>query len=179
MNIRDLRDGMRKVDVEGEITEVGEPRHVNLRDGGEARTATVVIKDSTGSIDLTLWDDKIDEVMVGFKVRISNAYTKSYRGKLSVDIGKYGKLEVLEAQTKKETPKETHSTPFEPVKGNAPLTHYYANVKEVRECNMTQANDLIAQGWTWEGTKERASDEVKDGAVIHNHGFVYIVSRRF
>ncbi|MDG6989512.1 MAG: DNA-binding protein [Nitrososphaerota archaeon] len=95
MNIRDFRDGMRRVDTEGEIVELSEPRSVNLRTGGEARVADAQLKDESGQIKLALWDDQIDQVKVGSKVRVTNGYTNSFRGELRLSIGKYGKLQVL------------------------------------------------------------------------------------
>lgn len=97
MNIKDLRDGMRRVDAEGEIVEIADPRTVNLRTGGEARVADCQLKDESGQIKLSLWDDQIDLVKQGSKVRILNGYTNSFRGELRLNVGKYGKLEVVES----------------------------------------------------------------------------------
>ena len=96
MNVRDLRDGMRRVDAEGEIAEIAEPRTVNLRTGGEARVADCMLKDDSGQIKLSLWDDQIDMVKQGSKVRVTNGYKNSFRGELRLNVGKYGRLEVLE-----------------------------------------------------------------------------------
>jgi len=96
MNVRDLRDGMRRVDAEGEIVDMAEPRSVNLRTGGEARVADCMLKDESGQIKLSLWDDQIDMVKQGSHVRVTNGYTNSFRGELRLNVGKYGKLDVLE-----------------------------------------------------------------------------------
>ena len=45
MNIKDLRDGMRTVEAEGEVTEISSPREVSLRTGGRARVADATLKD--------------------------------------------------------------------------------------------------------------------------------------
>lgn len=97
MNIKDLRDGMRRVDAEGEIVEMSEPRNVNLKSGDEARVADCVLKDDTGQIKLSLWDDQIDMVKQGTRVRVTNGYTNSFRGEIRLNVGRYGKLEVLES----------------------------------------------------------------------------------
>jgi len=97
MNIHDLRDGMRRVDAEGEIVEIADPRTVSLRTGGEARVADCQLKDESGQIKLSLWDDQIDLVKQGSKVRILNGYTNSFRGELRLNVGKYGKLEIIES----------------------------------------------------------------------------------
>ena len=95
MNIRDLRDGMRKVDIEGIISEIPEPRTVNLRDGREARVADCTLKDDTGSIKLSLWDDQIDAIQVDSKIKIENGYTTSFRGEVRLNVGRYGRMEVI------------------------------------------------------------------------------------
>jgi replication factor A1 len=88
---------MRRVDAEGEIVEMSEPRTVNLRTGGEARVADAQLKDDSGQIKLSLWDDQIDMVKQGTKVMVTNGYTNSFRGELRLNVGRYGKLEVLES----------------------------------------------------------------------------------
>ena len=87
---------MRRVDSEGEIVDISEPRNVNLRTGGEARVADCTLKDTSGSIKLSLWDDQIDAVKPGAKVRVTNGYTNSFRGEVRLNVGRYGKLEVIE-----------------------------------------------------------------------------------
>ena len=96
MKINELRDGMRKIDVEGEITEISETRDVNLRMGGQARVADALLSDETGAIKVSLWNDQIDMVKVGSKIKIENGYTNSFRGDVRVNVGKFGKLEVQE-----------------------------------------------------------------------------------
>ncbi|MCS7116198.1 MAG: OB-fold nucleic acid binding domain-containing protein [Nitrososphaerota archaeon] len=95
MKIRELRDGMRRVNVEGEISEISEPRTVNLKTGGQARVADAMLQDDTGSIKLSLWDEQIDMVSVGSRVRIENGYTNSFRGEIRLNIGRYGRLHIL------------------------------------------------------------------------------------
>ncbi len=96
MDINDLRDGMRKVEVEGEISDKSETRTVNLRTGGQANVADFTLKDETGSIKLTLWEEQIEQVSVGSKVKIENGYTNSFRSEVRVNVGRYGKLSILE-----------------------------------------------------------------------------------
>ncbi|HEY4700076.1 MAG TPA: DNA-binding protein [Nitrososphaerales archaeon] len=92
MKISTLRDGMRKVDVEGEVTEISDSRDVNLRTGGQAKVADAVITDDSGSIKLSLWDDQIDQVSVGLKIKIENGYTNSFRGEVKLNVGRFGSL---------------------------------------------------------------------------------------
>ena len=96
MNIRDLRDGMRTVEAEGEVIDISSPREVTLRTGGQAKVADATLRDDTGSIKLSLWDDQIDLVTKGARVKVTNGYTNNFRGEVQLNIGRYGKLEVLE-----------------------------------------------------------------------------------
>ena len=116
MNIRDLRDGMRKVDVEGEITGVGETRQTK---GGD-NVAGADLRDVSGSIELSLWGDDIEKVARGSHVRISNGYTSSYNGKLQLNIGKYGQMEVLGSV---DEPPEPEQPTLDTPKGKEPTDH--------------------------------------------------------
>lgn len=95
LNIKDLRDGMRRVDAEGEVTDISAPREVSLRTGDQARVADATLTDESGSIKLSLWDDQIDAVKKGAKVRITNGYINTFRGERQLNVGRYGKLEIL------------------------------------------------------------------------------------
>ena len=95
--INQLRSGMTKLDtVEGTIESISEPRTVNLKAGGQAQVADAIIKDETGQIKLTLWDAQIKMVKAGSKVTIENGYINSFKGENSLNVGKYGKLNVVE-----------------------------------------------------------------------------------
>ena len=96
-SINQLRSGMTKLDtVEGTVESISEPRTVNLKAGGQAQVADAILKDETGQIKLTLWDAQIKMVKAGSKVTVENGYINSFRGENSLNVGKYGKLNVVE-----------------------------------------------------------------------------------
>ena len=95
MEIKDLRDGMRTVEVEGEIIDVGTPREVSLRTGGQAKVADAILKDASGTIKLSLWDDQINQVSKGARVKVSNGYINQFKGEKQLNVGRYGKLDIL------------------------------------------------------------------------------------
>ena len=96
-NIGQLNKPQNKLEpVEGVIGSISEPRTVNLKTGGQAQVADAMLKDDTGEIKLTLWDAQIKMVKQGSKIRIENGYISTFRGENSLNVGKYGKLEVLE-----------------------------------------------------------------------------------
>ncbi len=96
MKISELRDGMRRIDIEGIISEIPEPRNVTLRTGQEARVADCILQDASGTVTLSLWNEDIDKVQVGSKIKIENGYTNSYRGEVKLNVGRYGQLIILE-----------------------------------------------------------------------------------
>ena len=92
--IADLRDAALHVYVEGEVVGVSEVRIVSLSHGPKGRVADATIQDSSGKIKLSLWDNLIDRVRPGFKVRVINGYTNSFRGEMRLNVGMWGTLEV-------------------------------------------------------------------------------------
>lgn len=87
---------MRRVNVTANIVEVSEPREVTTRFGENHRVATAVITDDTGTIKLSLWDSHIDQVKTGDKIQIENGYVTEFRNESQLNVGRYGKLAVLE-----------------------------------------------------------------------------------
>jgi replication factor A1 len=95
LNIKDLRNGMRRVTVEANVMEKGEPRQVRSRYKDETyMVADAVVADETGSIKLTLWNEQIDQVEVGNKVKIENGYVTSFKGEIQLNVGKFGTMTV-------------------------------------------------------------------------------------
>jgi replication factor A1 len=93
LNIKDLRNGMRRVSVEAKVVEKGEPRQVRSRYKDETYTvADARIEDETGSIKLTLWNEQIDQVEVNNTVKIENGYVTSFRGEVQLNVGKFGTM---------------------------------------------------------------------------------------
>jgi len=96
MKIRELRDGMRKVNLVAKVLEISEPREVVSRFSGETfRVADAIIGDETGTIKLSLWNEQIERVNVNDTIKIENGYVRSFRGERQLNVGRYGKLTVL------------------------------------------------------------------------------------
>lgn len=95
MGIKELKDGMRNVTVEGEIIEKSEPRPVRSRKGTPLTVSSARIGDKTGRIILVLWNEQIGWIDVGDRVRVENGYVNSYRGINQLNVGRIGRLIVL------------------------------------------------------------------------------------
>ncbi len=95
LNIGELRDGAKRIDIEAQVVEKGNTREVQSRFKDETyKVATAVVADESGSIKLTLWNEQIDRVSVGDKIRIENGYVTSFKGEIQLNVGKYGKLTI-------------------------------------------------------------------------------------
>ena len=107
MKISDLKIGQSKVDVEAEVKSIEEPRSFS-KFGKEVRVANAIIDDGSGSMKLTLWNDDIDKVKEGSKVKITNGYVNEFNGEKQLTAGKFGKMEIGgKGKAKKETEDET------------------------------------------------------------------------
>ena len=110
MTIKDLKIRQGNVDVIVDVVDVGEVREFE-KFGRTGRVATAIVKDETGDIKFTLWNDQIDSVKAGDKVHITNGYVSEWQGEPQLTTGKMGKLEVVGES--KETKKEETSPPDE------------------------------------------------------------------
>ncbi len=95
MQISDLKPKMGKIDLTVTIKDIEEPRTFN-KFGKEGRVANATIFDDSGEIKLTLWNDDIDKVKVGSKIKITNGFVNEWQGEMQLTAGRMGKLEVVE-----------------------------------------------------------------------------------
>ncbi len=80
VSISEVKVGMRDVDVEGVVSGISNVRTFNRADGASGRVATLFLRDQTGEIRVSLWNDKtegLEQMQKGSPVRISGAYTKA------------------------------------------------------------------------------------------------------
>ena len=89
---KNMRSG---IDLEGTVERKGETRTVTKKAGGEINVCDAYLTDESGEIKLTLWADDIEKVSNGSKVKITNGYTNTFKGEVSIGKGKFGQIEVL------------------------------------------------------------------------------------
>jgi len=103
-SIKDLRHGMKKVNLEAKVLEVTKPRMVHTQFGNEALLANAIIEDDTGKIRLCLWDQQVNAVTAGDIVRIGNASVATFKGEKQLRLGKTGTLTVTKDGAAKSSP---------------------------------------------------------------------------
>lgn len=94
MQIKDLQPKQGKVNIEVEVKEIGEVREFQ-KFGKVGRVANATVADKSGSIKLTLWNDDIDKVKVGDKLKVTNGFVSEFQGEKQLSAGRFGKLEVI------------------------------------------------------------------------------------
>ncbi len=94
MKIKDLQVNQGNVDLLVEVTEKDEPRTFE-KFGKSGRVCDAKVKDGTGSVTLTLWNDDIGVIKVGDKIHLQNGWCSEFRGTKQVSAGKAGKIEVI------------------------------------------------------------------------------------
>ena len=94
MQIKDLQPKQGKVEIEVEVVSKEEPREFT-KFGSVGKVCNCKVKDDSGEIKMTLWNEQADEVSVGDKLRITNGYVGDYQGELQLSTGKFGKMEKI------------------------------------------------------------------------------------
>jgi len=95
MKIKDLQPGINRVNIESEVLEKGLLREFE-KFGRKGKVCEVKIRDDTGEFILVLWDDEVDKVQQGNRIKITNGYVKRYQGEPQLLVGRYGLLEIIE-----------------------------------------------------------------------------------
>ncbi len=96
LQIRDLKSGMKQIDLEAKVLKIQNPIPVVTRFGEFAKVTNVSIKDETGTIQLPLWNKQIDTVSVGDTIRVENARVVTFRGERQLRVSRGGQLSVVE-----------------------------------------------------------------------------------
>jgi replication factor A1 len=94
--IKDLRAGMKKVNLRVKVLEFPEPNVVYTRSRIEARIANILVGDETGTIRMSLWNEQVNMVSKDDVIEIENGEVANYRGELQLRIGRSGNLNVVE-----------------------------------------------------------------------------------
>ena len=107
MDIKDLQPRQGKVDLTATVLSKESPREFN-KFGKSGKVCNALIKDDSGQVKFTLWNEQVDVVEIGDKIQITNGYVNEYQGEMQLSTGKFGQLKVLEKGT---TPTMTNIPP--------------------------------------------------------------------
>ena len=97
VKVGDLTQYSRSVNTVVKVISKTEPRDVTSRaDQSAHKVCEALVADETGSVYMTLWDEKIDEIEDDSVIGITNGYINLFRGSIRLNLGRYGSYEVLE-----------------------------------------------------------------------------------
>ena len=96
--IRDLVPGLMSVDILARVAVLGQERIFQRQSGEEGKVADATIMDETGSIRLSMWDEKA-EILKQFKtgdiLLLRGAYTREgFNGSIALNLGKLGTVTI-------------------------------------------------------------------------------------
>jgi replication factor A1 len=94
MLIKDLQAGQGNANLEVEVISVETPREFD-KYGKKLRVANAIVKDSSGQIKMSLWNEDIEKVQTGMTLKIENGYCSEFKGEKQITTGKFGKFMVL------------------------------------------------------------------------------------
>ena len=98
--IGDLKVGMKRVSLKAEMLEIPKSKIVYTRYGTTACISNTLIRDETGSMKMSLWNQQIDIVHKGDVVDVKNGEVAWFSGERQLRLGKSGSLSVIECAQK-------------------------------------------------------------------------------
>lgn len=105
--IKDIKDGMGDLNLTGKVLEVSEIRTFQRKDGSGGKVGNLLIGDETGTLRVTLWDEKTDflnQLEYGDTVELINAYARenAFTQKVELQIGNRSIIRKSEKQVEYE-----------------------------------------------------------------------------
>ena len=92
MKVKELKDRGTVDEITLKITAKEEPKEVR---GGSLKVCSLTGEDDTGKVVVTLWNQDIDKVNVGDKIKITKGWAQDYNGNMQVSSGRFGQLEIV------------------------------------------------------------------------------------
>jgi replication factor A1 len=94
--IKALRGGLKGVDIRVRVLQMDEPRIVKTKDGEEHKVVDLLVGDVSGVTGMSLWDEMINKIEKGEVIDVKNGYVNKFKGRLRLNIGRYGEMEKVE-----------------------------------------------------------------------------------
>ncbi len=95
--VKDLRAGMKRVNLKAEVFEIPKPAQVHTQFGNTVMVVNAIVGDESGKVKLCLWEAQIGSVNVGDQIELKNGQVCVFRGERQLRLGKNGALTVLKA----------------------------------------------------------------------------------
>jgi len=95
--IAELEPGMRHVNITFKVMNTSEEKSVKSQKDGETRRVQhAVVGDSTGTVQMPIWNETIDLIEDGASYALTNGYAGLSKGCLRLHVGKYGSIAIAD-----------------------------------------------------------------------------------
>lgn len=140
--IGNIKDGMGDLNLEGKILEISDVRTFQRKDGTAGKVGNLLLGDESGTIRVTLWDEKTDllnEVEYGNTVEIINGYARenAFSQKVELQIGNRGMIR----KSEKEIEYEETFTPIADVTASMENINISGRVLDISEVRTFEKKD--------------------------------------
>lgn len=95
IQIKDLRQGMKHVNLKAQVEEIPKPAQVHTQFGNTVMVVNAMVGDESGKVKLCLWEAQIGQINVGDLIELKNGQVCVFRGEKQLRLGKNGSLTVL------------------------------------------------------------------------------------
>jgi replication factor A1 len=93
--IKDLRQGMKHVNLKAQVEDIPKPAQVHTQFGNTVMVVNAMVGDESGKVKLCLWEAQIGQINVGDVIELKNGQVCVFRGEKQLRLGKNGSLTVI------------------------------------------------------------------------------------
>lgn len=96
VKVKDLSPDCKQVNVTAKVVSIGEAKEIPSRFGRPRKVAEATVGDETGTVVLSLWQEQIGSIVQDDVISIENGFVSLVRGKMRLNVGKYGKMQKVD-----------------------------------------------------------------------------------
>lgn len=140
--IKDIKDGMGDLNLTGKVLEISDVRTFQRKDGTSGKVGNLLLGDSTGTVRVTLWDDRtefLNQIEYGDTVELVNAYARenAFTQKVELQVGNRSIIK----KSEKKVEYEEEFTPVEDIKADMNNINVSGRVLDIGEIRTFEKKD--------------------------------------
>ena len=140
--IKDIKDGMGDLNLTGKVLEISEVRTFQRKDGTNGKVGNLLLGDSTGTVRVTLWDDRtefMNQVEYGDTVELVSAYARenAFTQKVELQVGNQSIIK----KSEKKIEYEEEFTPIEDIGADMNNINVSGRVLDIGEIRTFEKKD--------------------------------------
>jgi len=140
--IKDIKDGMGDLNLTGKVLEISEVRTFQRKDGTSGKVGNLLLGDSTGTVRVTLWDDRtefLNQIEYGDTVELVNAYARenAFTQKVELQVGNRSIIK----KSEKKVEYEEEFIPVEDIKADMNNINVSGRVLDIGEIRTFEKKD--------------------------------------